>query len=179
MKLHLVFALMFLNSVTISAQDSLPKKKIFYKLELQEIPNKYKYGYLINITDDAIFYSSEKQRFGTPLQSMDKNIKYNNVAKLKIKRKDAGGRTALVGGGIGLGLGVIAGFIEGDDPEGTFLRFSAGDKAVFYGGALGIGGSLIGVIIGSVARKTFIIGGNREKHKAMKLNILQKAYGVQ
>jgi hypothetical protein len=128
---------MSLSYVTISAQDSLPKKKIFYKMELQEITGEYKYGYLANITEEVIYYSPEKLRFGTPLQSMDKNIMYNNVAKLKLKRQGAGGRAALIGGAIGVGVGIIAGLIEGDDPEGYWLRFSAGDKAVVYGSLAG------------------------------------------
>ncbi len=51
MKLPLVFALVFFSWLTTSAQDSLRKKKIIYKMDLQEITKTYKYGYLVNITD--------------------------------------------------------------------------------------------------------------------------------
>lgn len=178
MKRQLVFALMFLSLVTVSAQDSPPKKKIFYKMELKEVSGLYKYGYLTNITDEHIYFSQQKINFGRSLQTRNKSMAYTNVAQLKLRKKGAAGRTALVGGAIGVGVGILAGFIEGDDPEGYWLRFSAGDKAILYGISAGAGGSLIGFIIGSIAHKKFIIGGNRERYKEMKFNILEKVYGA-
>ena len=56
------------------------------------------------------------------------------------------GMGALVGGGVGVILGVAS----GDDPKGSFLGFSAGEKAALAGAALGATGLVIGLVVGIV-----------------------------
>ncbi len=193
MKFYFVFSFLLLYVVTNATPDSLPKKKVFYKMELQEVSGKYKYGYLSNITEEDVFYSNDKIRFGS-VNSTDGKINYTNISQLRLKRKGAVGRSALIGAAIGAGIGVIAGLVEGDDkyvyvnPAEDFLgigsafinafRYSAAQKATIYGLSLGSGGAIVGAVIGALAHKKFIIGGNREKHNAMKINILEKVSGV-
>lgn len=61
------------------------------------------------------------------------------------------GRSALRGFGIGLltgaVIGGIIGFADGDDPAGWF-SFTAEEKALLFGGALGVAGGTLGGVIG-------------------------------
>ena len=74
---------------------------------------------------------------------------------------------------IGVGSGVAAGLIEGDDPENYFFSFSAGDKALAYGILLGVTGALLGLLLGAVVRKKFTISGSKEKFDQMRYNLLR------
>jgi hypothetical protein len=56
------------------------------------------------------------------------------------------------------------------------FRFSAGDKAILYGGMGALGGGVIGAITGTVARKRFIIGGQKDRYKEMQLSLLDMMY---
>ncbi len=193
MKLQLVFALIFFSNITLTASDSLPMKKLYYKTELRDTLGNYKYGYLTTLTDDDVYYSDEKMRFGSPVNAANRKNNYTVINQIKIKRKGSAVRGAVAGAIIGTGIGVIAGFIEGDDkyiyidPAQDFLgiasilanvfTLSAEEKATIYGLSLGSGGAIVGALIGAVAHKKFIIGGNRDRHLAMKQNIIEKVYG--
>jgi hypothetical protein len=105
---------------------------------------------------------------------------YPNIEYVTMKRKGSLGRGMLFGGLIGIGGGILAGFIEGDDPpcEGWFCwDYTAGEKATIYGVGFGLIGIVAGAVIGTVARKKFIIGGSRQKFQEMKPTVLQKVYG--
>lgn len=54
----------------------------------------------------------------------------------------------IIGAATGVALGVTIGIASGNDPQGEFLRFSAGDKAVMAGAVLGVAGTVIGAGIG-------------------------------
>lgn len=51
----------------------------------------------------------------------------------------------------GASAGILLGLASGDDPPGTFIQFSAGEKALVAGAALGIAGGLAGGFIGALA----------------------------
>ncbi|MGQ0702045.1 MAG: hypothetical protein ACT4PM_02800 [Gemmatimonadales bacterium] len=55
----------------------------------------------------------------------------------------------LAGAAVGIGLGIML----GDDPPGTWLRFTAGEKALLLGGGLGATGGFIGLVIGALSRR--------------------------
>lgn len=50
----------------------------------------------------------------------------------------------------GASAGILLGVASGDDPPGTFVQFSAGEKALLAGAALGIAGGLAGGFIGAL-----------------------------
>ncbi|MBD0297116.1 MAG: hypothetical protein ICV84_18275 [Flavisolibacter sp.] len=167
-----------LFSTTTKASDSLPQKLIIYKMQVENTQNRLVTGYLKNVEEEEIIYTGSKSVFGTPVRSTDKTIPLDQIGIITVKRKGAAGRTALFAGLGGLAAGALAGFIEGDDPpEQWFFWMSAGDKAAIYGTMLGVTGAVVGVIVGSVVRKKFIIQGNKEKFQQMKGTLLQKVYG--
>ena len=57
------------------------------------------------------------------------------------------GKGALIGAGVGVGAGIVIGLASGSDPQGTFLAFSAGDKALIYAIVLAPIGALIGLAV--------------------------------
>ena len=99
---------------------------------------------------------------------------------------------ALIGFGVGVLTGVIAGFASGDDPIqqapaddpfglgalaagiGNSFRMTAGEKAAAGGIVLGTSGAIIGTIIGAVAKKKFTIGGRKEKFRDLQAEIMMK-----
>lgn len=120
------------------------------------------------------------------------NIHYGNIEVVRLKRKGSFGRGMLQGALIGFATGAITGLIMGDDPPCSpsqqdffglgnafceAFRITAGQKAVGIGSAGAVGGALIGGIIGIVARKRFIIGGNKEKFQKMQMSVMDRMYG--
>jgi len=79
-------------------------------------------------------------------------VPLSSIGSLAVRRSRTSGRGAARGAGIGFliggGTGALIGLMSGDDPPG-FMSFSAGEKAVVLGGALGLLGTLIGVIGGA------------------------------
>jgi len=65
---------------------------------------------------------------------------------------------------IGAGSGAVAGFMSGDDKSG-YIQFTAGQKALSLGSALGFVGAMSGGIIGGFKDKDeiYVIGRKREK----------------
>src|SRR5262249_6271798 len=57
---------------------------------------------------------------------------------------------------IGAGTGAVIGLASGDDPPATFVRFTAAEKALVAGGALAIGGSTLGALLGLVAPQRWV-----------------------
>lgn len=190
MKYLIFFLLLFTVSATI-ASDSIPKKK-YYKVQVTNASNAIFNGYLKDISNDHLVYTNKQEQFGATPTSTDKFILSNELISVKVKKKGSVGRGALYGGLIGFATGALMGFIEGDDKIapytgdplgdifigiGNAFAMTAGEKAMTYGLAAGGGGAIAGVIIGAVARKKFIIGGNRNNFESMKIDVLQKVYG--
>jgi hypothetical protein len=175
--------------------DSIELKKRIYRVSIIPSDSKKSTGYLANLSDSNLYLSP------SPLHFSSVNINdglsaysYNYLEKLEIKRKGSALRGAWQGALIGLATGVIAGLVSGDDPIAptyhnpndplgnifisvyNAFSWTAGEKAV-AGGILGAGtGGLIGALVGSIVKKKFIIGRNKQKFNSMRQNILEKLY---
>ncbi len=77
-------------------------------------------------------------------------IKRGAITRLEVSRgmRSSTGSEARTGLLIGAGVGAVAGLASGNDQSG-FIRFTAGQKALFLGVAGGGVGALLGLIIGS------------------------------
>jgi hypothetical protein len=180
--------------------DSIELKKRIYKVSIITSDSKKSTGYLANLSDSNLYLSLSPLHFSSVnINDRLTTYSYNHLEKLEIKRKGSAIRGAWKGALIGLAAGVIGGLVSGDDPApaptynnpndpfGTVLsnalniyanafRMTAGEKAV-GGGILGAGtGGLIGALVGSLIKKKFIIGRNKQKFHAMRQNILEKLY---
>jgi hypothetical protein len=80
------------------------------------------------------------------------NVSVDSVRQIEVVHDR--GRSMLEGAGwgsaIGFGTGALLGFASGDDhcTHDCFVRFSAGDKAVILGTAIGVVGLVVGLIAG-------------------------------
>jgi hypothetical protein len=178
--------LLFLISLATPATatnlaDSMPLTNRNFHTTIVTNAAKNQTGYLYGIDDSTIsitkMYLSKKSLTSGSVHA--RTYKYADINYVRMKRHNSVGRGALIGGLIGIGAGIAAGFIEGDDkpdPDAWIsFNYTAEQKAIGYGVLLGITGTLIGLIIGAVAHKKFTINGNREKFHAMKTDLLHRA----
>ena len=93
------------------------------------------------------------------------------------KLEKSGGRKrnalngALTGLLVGGAAGVLTGFAAGDDEPGTFIAFTAGEKATLGGVLLGGTGLVVGAVAGALMRT--------EKWDSVPLNWVQVGFGPQ
>jgi hypothetical protein len=182
MKIFILFLTTFLLQTSYSiGQQNPPLRKLTYKISITDSGMRELEGYLFNATDTSLKVSHWPVKFGfdAALKDNFKEVPYHQISEIKLKRSHSAGRGALIGTVTGLVIGAAAGLIEGDDPPEYWFRVTAGEKALIYGALGAGGGAVIGTIIGAIAKKKFIIGGNKEKFDAMKQNVMNKAYGPQ
>jgi len=173
---------------SLVAQDSALLKKISFRISVTNFDNTTAKGWLTTIEDSTVQVSNHPVHFGGAnlAGASLKTIDYSQVSQIKLKRSNGAGRGAIIGAVCGFIVGAAAGLIAGDDPHvpasqdyfgfGEAFRMTAIDKAAI----LGISGAALmsgaGAIIGAFAKKTFIIGGRKEKFDEMRVNVLDKAY---
>jgi hypothetical protein len=71
------------------------------------------------------------------------------VQKVRVKGESFKGKGRLYGTLVGAGLGVAIGFADGNDPPGSFMRLTAGEKALTAGAFGGLLGGFVGAIYGA------------------------------
>jgi hypothetical protein len=132
-------------------------------------------GVLYEINDSSISVSNSilREDYSTGKFELSK-INFNNIDLVKIRMKNNPVRVALAGAAIGLAAGGLIGLISGDDPSGL-LSFSAGEKAMLYGLAFGVGGAGIGALEGLV-KINIPIKGRMENFKRNKSRM--KKYSI-
>lgn len=138
-------------------------------------------GYLSHLNDSTFYISVVPVLFGAPDQRNKNRFSYPAIAQVILKRKGNVGKGILLGTLSGAAIGAIIGLVTYQEPDcgpGTWfcLDFGPGFSAL-GGGIIGaFGGGLIGGIAGASAKKTFSIGGKKEKYDAMKMSVLERAY---
>ena len=178
MRIHLFLllclSLLFLNQPIIAQETQHQFKKRFYKTRITSNDKVVAKGFLTEISDSAVLLSRKKQFFGTMNDSMNsmKNIHYSKISKLVVKRNGNGGKGYLIGALTGLTIGILIGKVEDKKYGYTSSESNAGIYG-FFGFA---GGSVLGFIVGSSIKKTFIIGGKKEKFDKTRATMLEKTY---
>jgi hypothetical protein len=76
-------------------------------------------------------------------------VRVDSLTSLQVRRGHHAsvGKGALVGAGVGFGAGFIAGLAMGDDPGGI-ISFTAPQKGLILGIALGGAGAVLGTLVG-------------------------------
>lgn len=108
----------------------------------------------------------------------DISIEVKDINIIKIVKKSRALSGLGIGSLIGGGSGAAMGFIIGDDPPNQFFSFSALEKALIVGAALGIIGGLVGWTAGALAGtdETMQIYGKSDLEiQAALANLKQKA----
>ena len=184
MKPFLIYALLLMGIHAGAQEDSIATPSKWYKVAIQETTGQYHYGTLLYVTDSATVLriaNTGKQQTGI-LQTQTA-FPFSKVESIALQRKGSVGRGMLWGGISGAALGILMGYISGDDPphQNTpgqidwSIRLTAREKALFLGILGGGGGTAIGGIIGALAKKTFIIGGKKENHDLYRQTVLEMA----
>jgi hypothetical protein len=192
--LYLFFCLQAIGQVDSSSK--LTSKHKFYQAKVLTTDSAIQRG---------LWYSVNEENIGL-IQVGNKNISYSkkylpdpanyrqyaieNIKEITLQRQNAVARNALIGAGVGLAVGVIIGFISGDDKEEAYtggwddigravnnaLAMSAGEKALAGGLGGAAAGGIVGLIIGASSKKKFNINGKKENFNAARPTLLQMAY---
>ena len=173
------------------SQDSLFKMKAF-KVKMYRDNQVIYNRNLKALTDTTIHLLTESSPVKNPYgKKWIETFHYSEIDRLIIRRKGAAGKGALAGALVGLSIGVMAGLISGDDPpcvasNQDFLglgyvfceafRMTAGEKARLYGISGAVTGSVIGLMVGAVARKKFMIGKRKEQFREMQGVMMGRLY---
>ena len=178
MKKIIAAILSFLFFTNVHSQDTSGKyKPLVFSANVYNDKGKVYKNFLVQVNDSNVLMSENPYPYSkVPDGGSMKLITYNEIDHIKIKRKGAVGRGILAGGLTGFGVGVIIGFIEGDDEPDTWFSYSAGEKAILYGTGLGITGGIIGAVIGALATKKFIIKGSPSALKELNITLLERVY---
>jgi hypothetical protein len=161
--LSLVFSLVMF-SANLYAKEKRGAKLLITKKDGQQIK-----GELITVKPNALLLLDTEGK--------DVSVDISNIKVIRIVKKSQVGKSALYGGLIGAGLGIMTGLISGDDPPGTWLLpMTAGQKAAIGGAAFGALGLLGGVLFGAAAGtdKTVQIEGMTDSQIKKALDKLRK-----
>lgn len=132
-------------------------------------------GVLLSTGDSAIQVLPNAKRYTLPLTAAQTpiSIPATAIKEIRFRSKGSPVRGALLGGLIGIATGTIIGFVDGDD-EGTFLAFSAEDKAIIGSTLLLLPGVGIGALVGS-GKKKINIQGNLSNYQNARSSLQQYA----
>ena len=178
----LAACLVILFASQAQTDSSIQKKKQkTFNVSLRTQENKTITGRLYAVTDSQLLLTKSLNKQLT--------IPAENIRSFTIKRKNSALRGGLIGLGIGLVTGAIIGLVSGDDPVmqpsagdlwgisagiNNMFAMTAGEKAIVAGLTLGTSGAIIGGVIGALAKKKFTIGGKREKFRELQSEIMMK-----
>jgi len=192
-KLSLLTLCLFTFFVSQAQSDSTKKEKKqkSFIVSIRTLDDKMIKGRLYAINDSQLVLGNSAKSFSNTLPTNDQQyIPAGNIKSFSLKRKNSILKGALIGTGAGAVTGIIIGLVSGDDPVytgsvsdpftalavaiGNAFAMTAGEKAALAGVALGVGGAIVGTIIGAVAKKKFIIDGNKEKFRDLRSEIRMK-----
>jgi hypothetical protein len=137
--------------ITVCHQFSFgkpPKKSVAHRVILTTTtsPKKFK-GPLLEVRDSSVVVFIDLKQV---------EILARDIDVIVIKRQGNGGRRALLGLAIGVGVGAMIGFAGGDDDcgQGVFCVSdrTAGQKATEGAILYGLGGAVTGMLIGALDR---------------------------
>jgi hypothetical protein len=192
---------------TLTAQDSstgapgiagnfgtsvILRKKIF-KTTIILANGSVNKGYLASLSDSVLSLSP----YPLPVQSGAypqhpwQTFDYSSLQTVRLQRKASLGRGLLYGALTGLTVGVLAGMIEGSDPDQTVQIpdfFGAGsfsftvrgttslEKSIVLGATGMLTGAIIGGVIGLLSHKKFTLRGKRQKFLDMRSSVFDSIY---
>ena len=173
-----VLALLAANSFS---QEGRQPKRITLKVSVVDSIQRVDYGYLAGLADSGIVMTKAPVIFDHSLKGTNANtIAYQNLSQVTIKRKGSVGRGILFGAIGGMFVGGLVGYIS-YKPMNCQDALICWDFGPGYDAAAGaslgtLAGGIAGGIIGALARKTFIIGGKRNKFEHLKESVLDMTY---
>lgn len=140
-------------------QDTLLENQI-YRTWISLNRNPYKVsGYLSQVSDLSILILSD-------IHGM-LDLQINDIESISIRKKNSQRRGLFTGVAMGIVIGAVIGYSQGDDDPNQFLDLTAENKALLGGAAGFFSGALIGGALGSI-KIIFPINGSIEKYNNYK-----------
>jgi|SRR5450755_1787574 hypothetical protein len=172
----LAVLILFSYNISLYAQDTLQKKHIIFKADVNTMQLAQFKGYLATMNDSAIFLSKKPVSFSLTDSNNParQNFDYPNLQKVQIQRKSSAGRGALFGA-----LSTFAVFeiyILITSGQQTVYNFNTLQRTIVFAIPASILGSVVGVIIGAAIHHTYVIDGIKEKFLEMKNGMKNKLY---
>lgn len=133
----LLVALMFTAPIAAASE---PASLVGETVRLQLTNGQVLYGEVTVDTNAILIVHLEES--GKPVE-----VGRPTITKIEIGHHRSRGKTVLWGALIGLSVGVLGGYAQGDDPKGLF-SFTAGEKATIEGVLATPIGALVGLVIG-------------------------------
>lgn len=172
-------------SLDDSAATTVKKNKKSYVVVVTPTTGKSSKGILTGIDENRIEFTGSRSLAYAKITYAPEHIQ-----TVTVRRKGSVGRGILIGAAVGLFVGAIGGFAEGDDKEPVYdpygdplglgyivesmFYMTAEDKALAYGLTGGLTGAIIGGVVGAVAKKKFTIGGRKENYVDMQDQLMKK-----
>ncbi len=186
--------------VSLAQDDSTKgiKKHVPNMATIHTIEGKILKGWFYRSDDNQIVLLSGKyKKFNsTGLTNNDNtvNIGVEQIQSISLRKKNSILKGALIGLGIGVLTGTVIGLASGNDPVepyyssnqdpygiGNFFvslnnsfAMTAGEKAMVGAIGLGTSGAIMGVIIGAIAKKKFIIKGKKEICRDLQCDLMKR-----
>jgi hypothetical protein len=191
MRIILLLVLLAILHFPVSAQDGQKRLKNF-KVNVFGDKRDTRSGYLMTLSDSMLRLVKNASAINNgDLNSRYRDFHYSAINKITITRKGSIGKGLLIGTLAGIVLGASIGYMSGDDPpcvpgsndvfgigyalcEG--FRATASDKAVLGSVAGGILGAPVGIAIGALVKRKFVIGKRKEAFRDMHADMLQWIY---
>ena len=175
---------LFLSILVVTAglgQENRKPKRMTLKLSITDSIQRVDHGYLAALHDSGVVMLKSPVVFDQQLSSTTTNlIPYQNITRASVRRKGSVGRGILIGGLSGMFLGGIIGYASYKSPncEGAYMcwDFGPGTDAAAGASVGTLAGAAIGGIIGALAKKTWTIGGKKNRFNEMKTSVMDMTY---
>jgi hypothetical protein len=177
-KLTILTFLTFIALVGFAQVGRFPKRTTLKATVVDSI-DRVQYGYLAAVADSGIIMLKSPVVFDQTLANSNLNtIAYQNIKELTLKRKGRVGRGILIGSVSGFLAGAVIGVVTYKPCNGEYcLDPGQGGQAIGLGFLGAIGGGIVGGIVGGGIKKTWPIGGQKNRFDDMKSNVLDMTYG--
>ena len=168
---------------SVCAQDA-PQKFKKFKVNVFHGKNKISSGFLLPLSDTVVRVVKHASAINSKaLDNYYRDFHYSDINRITVTTKGAVGKGLLIGTLTGMTVGAMIGYMSGDDhpcaaSSNDFFgigyttcesfRSTASEKAMFSGISGGAAGATLGICIGALAIKKFVIG--RKKKAFMDMN---------
>jgi hypothetical protein len=169
MKILSVFVLLLiLNIFPTHAQDSTQHKHIAFKVTLTNLHSANYTGFLATMDDSAVYVSAQSLKFSFTHQNIFdlQKFGYQELGKVQIQRKNSAGRGFMFGA-VG-SFAAIEIYIFATAGQQSVYNFNTTEKTIFFAIPGAILGGLIGMTIGAIIHKTFVINGMQANFQVMR-----------
>jgi hypothetical protein len=171
-KLAISILLLLLYTFSIHAQDSAQLRHLAFKVKLTNLHSVHYAGFLATMDDSTIYVSSQKLILSfTHLNLFNfQKFGYEELGKVQIQRKNSAGRGFMFGA-IGSFV-VIETYVLITAGQQQIYNFNTGQRTLFFAIPGALLGGLIGMTIGALIHKTFVINGMQTNLRSMKAELI-------